>query len=289
MSTQDIPATQQQGPRPDVIYHYCSMESFIKIIENKELWLSSSTQTNDIAECRWLFSLVVRYVQENFSNSPEDIQFANSMLDMIALNSSPSYIACFSQDMDRLSQWRCYADEGKGVAIGFKLSSFENTLIGSVDFKKFPRQDKYYLCKVIYANYGTVSPMIQLLIDQAKNCSDPHYDIGIIFSKLRTLFKNDSFSEENEWRFAVDPYLSRKSDANIWLSTLPMEIFRTRLTAKGLSRYIAYPILGAGQPQIAEIVLGPQNPTSELDLSFFLFKNGLPLVEIGRSSSTFRG
>jgi hypothetical protein len=68
-----------------------------------------------------------------------------------------------------------------------------------------------------------------------------------------------------------------------------MEIFKTRLTVKGLSMYIAYPITGAGQPQITEVILGPQNPTSEWDLSFFLFKNGLPLVEIRRSSSTFRG
>jgi hypothetical protein len=210
MSTQDIPTTHQQGAHPDIIYHYCSMESFVKIIENKELWLSSSTKMDDLAECQWLLSLVARYAQENLSSSPEDIQFANSMLNVITLNSPPSYMVCFSQDMDRLSQWRGYADEGKGVAIGFKLSSFEKILIDNVNFKKLPRQNEYYLCKVIYSNYEDVSPMIQMLIGQSEHNSDPRYDIGIIFAMLRTLFKSDSFSEAREWRFAMEPFLSKK-------------------------------------------------------------------------------
>jgi hypothetical protein len=45
---------------------------------------------------------------------------------------------CLSEDGDLLSQWRGYADDGRGVAIGFESSFFSNLIDSMPDrFKGF--------------------------------------------------------------------------------------------------------------------------------------------------------
>ena len=39
------------------IYHYCSMETFLKIIHSKTLWLTSVEKMNDFAEASWFTHL----------------------------------------------------------------------------------------------------------------------------------------------------------------------------------------------------------------------------------------
>lgn len=287
MSNAQVSAPPHNKAHPEVIYHYCSMESFVKIIESKEIWLTPSTHMNDATECRWLFSLAQRYAQENFVGSPEDISLANSFLDTAALNSRRNYMACFSQSRDLLSQWRGYADGGKGVAIGFKVASFATPIVTQPDWRT-PKQEQFYLYKMHYPDYAEVLPLLEGIFGQIKS-NDPEL-YGIVLSQLGPMFKNKSFVEENEWRFVVVPFLMGAQHANHWISRIiPIDHFKTRLTARGLSKYITYPILGEDQPEIFEVILGPQNPTWEDDLSFFLFKNSLPRVKIQRSESTFRG
>ena len=38
------------------------------------------------------------------------------------------YICCFSGDGDLLSQWRAYADDGRGISVGFKKSQIKDFL-----------------------------------------------------------------------------------------------------------------------------------------------------------------
>lgn len=38
---------------PDVLYHYCSMNSFFNIIRNRSIWLSDVSKSNDKDELIW--------------------------------------------------------------------------------------------------------------------------------------------------------------------------------------------------------------------------------------------
>lgn len=272
---------------PEIVYHYCSMESFVKIIESKEIWLTPSTHINDVVECRWLYSLAHEFAQKHFADSPEDASAANALLHSAALNSRRNYMTCFSRNGDLLSQWRSYADACKGVAIGFRSTSFGVPVI-TQPHEHGPRQEQFCLCKMLYVDYEDVLPLLDEMFKQAKD-NEPELQ-GILLASLGARFKNKSFLEEDEWRLVVEPFLLGTPKANHWTSgIIDIDSFKTRVTGRGLSKYIAYPILGEGQAEIAEVVLGPQNLTWEDDLSFFLFKNGLPCAKILRSESTFRG
>ena len=39
---------------PDILYHYCSVDSFYKIVQSNEIWLSDSYVLNDYKENTWI-------------------------------------------------------------------------------------------------------------------------------------------------------------------------------------------------------------------------------------------
>ena len=107
---------------PPVIYHYCTSESFLSIIEEKSLWLSAADYTNDYEETK----CIDKYIDEIAHSLRDGIN--DNAIDNILTNykkfKDKPFIACFSERGDMLSQWRAYTADGTGVAIGFKTDHF---------------------------------------------------------------------------------------------------------------------------------------------------------------------
>jgi hypothetical protein len=127
-------------PKPDeIVYHYCSLDTFVKIVTGKKLWLSNVFCMNDYEEHRW-FRRLVRTVEKEMVNAGEVSQDelrkglirGDSILDIEderfsdGLNTwKQVYCVSFSKTGDSLSQWRAYGDGGQGVAIGFRREYLE--------------------------------------------------------------------------------------------------------------------------------------------------------------------
>lgn len=66
-----------------------------------------------------------------------------------------TYVVCFSEKMDCLSQWRGYADDGKGISIGFckkMLESLPKIMHHNLSFSKViydEKQQEKYVNKVV--------------------------------------------------------------------------------------------------------------------------------------------
>ena len=54
-----------------IIYHYCSVDAFLNIIENKILWLSDSEYMNDNTEGIWIDKVVQKIIIENIEENPK--------------------------------------------------------------------------------------------------------------------------------------------------------------------------------------------------------------------------
>jgi len=105
-----------------VIYHYCSLNNLLKIITSKELYLFNAISMNDSYETNWIIHLINEELSKrNNDFNDEDIKYLDRSF---SSNRLYPYISCFSLDSDSLSQWRAYADDGKGVAIGFNEECF---------------------------------------------------------------------------------------------------------------------------------------------------------------------
>ena len=111
---------EQYKPKPNEIwYHYCSTESFMSIIKNKTLRFCDLRHVNDITELTHGEN-ILNELLENIVVSSEQQAIICTVLNFyrdrtILLSMS------FSKNEDQLSQWRGYADDGKGFCVGFRF------------------------------------------------------------------------------------------------------------------------------------------------------------------------
>lgn len=207
---------------PRVLYHYCSPQSFLSIIENKNIWLSDASKTNDKTELMWLYNNVFKVITDILTEKKDE--FPSSLLDEAKfcsriiidgliekyspmVKNAKNLLVCFSEKKDLLSQWIAYANNGQGLAIGFNSSYL----------KQFASSTSYGFTKVIYREKDILSFLykglsqtlyyaLQTHLEQDEKIrTDESFTIGIasaIYSILQEgfVFKHESFSEEKEWR-----------------------------------------------------------------------------------------
>lgn len=125
------------------IYHYCSLDTFMAIIQNKCIRLSDLNKTNDYMEKKWASEVIKSNSSENIlkekldkfnieMNLTEDYwydeginnhsEYYDREVKNVLFNNRPVLITCFSKEKDLLSQWRAYGQDGEGIAIGFNYN-----------------------------------------------------------------------------------------------------------------------------------------------------------------------
>lgn len=91
-------------------YHYTDAQTALKILENKELWMTHTSYLNDSEEGKEL---------RTYLNKKPVRPEINKVLDYIDKNFEV-YVCSLSENGDLLSQWRGYCPDGEGYAIGFR-------------------------------------------------------------------------------------------------------------------------------------------------------------------------
>ncbi len=114
------------------IYHYTSIESLYKIVNSRSLRLSSSQYLNDSKEQKIIKELINLELLDKESIS-YDINRINQIKDLFDENLE-LFIISFSKHRDLLSQWRGYADNSRGVSIGFNVDKLRQRLIGLMPY-----------------------------------------------------------------------------------------------------------------------------------------------------------
>jgi len=195
---------------------------------------------------------------------------------------------CFSKSPDLLSQWRGYADNGKGVCIGFNRDYFEKT-------KRVNKDKEFEIYDILYKK-GQQKKIINLYIKEhffekdietlLINYRDMRFRIEAfkITKQLLDLgiqFKNPTFSEENEVRIVHGfPELAAEPDS-----------FSYRFTDDNLISYVEIPLTHKKYyPVINEIILGPKCKIDLNQFKRFLGERiglGLHKIEIKHSNCSF--
>jgi hypothetical protein len=98
----------------ELIYHYCQPEAFLQILKSRSIWLSASYTLNDVTERSWgylAFVKATKTLEQELAT-----EFIGKIAEPVIAGDSYSMlmIACFSLDVDVLSQWRAYTDNGRG-------------------------------------------------------------------------------------------------------------------------------------------------------------------------------
>lgn len=274
------------------LYHYCSTEAFRSIISNRTIWLSSLISSNDAMEGKWMTWVISKVAEE------EDLPAAQRAL----LNEMAEGIdretdclgLCMSVDGDRLSQWRGYADDGRGVSIGFN-QQFLRTLAATngpsslqqvaydLDAQKQRVREIFPRIKQL-AELGGLSPPRQGLMmgdaEFSEKLADHNryyrqiFDIVIGLQPIWFSFKNPAFREEQEWRVTV--------------SLLPIHQTDYRAANGRLIPYQELSFKDCDVPPIDCIRLGPKHPTPLRIVTSFLTDNGFKDVSVLPSDASYR-
>lgn len=268
---------------PGLLYHYCSMSTLLAIIESGSLRLSSISHMSDQMEHRWFRKICKDILDELASSQPQPKDFLNQqMLSLDPLNQPGLpllFCCCFSAVRDRLSQWRAYADNGTGVAIGFNPTHL------------CPREgfDNLWLTQVIYSK-SKQRVVARKLVERIRR---PFEKSGQTGKDLTATYieagrhKNAAYSEEKEWRLLHYPYPQKSgSDFGKSISKPGFCVSGRMLVPFVALRFDS----NHSESPISEIVFGPNNPLKENKLSVkMLFERfGWPVPKMTQSKATDR-
>jgi Protein of unknown function (DUF2971) len=288
----------QEGQR---VYHYCSGESFRAILESGKLRFSDINMLNDASEQRWGYAIFEEAATRLIKRAgiPETvpkmtIEFFDAVDEVLSKGQQIAhpFVSCLSLDGNSLDQWRKYADDGQGYAIGFLAS----------DLKHLPLS----LVKVSYDYQEQVREMMAALLalhSRSPNIEVPlkgeSYTDAVLISTYMAALKHSSFSTEREVRCLRAIALERAGD-NYKFSDqgghagndgtfVPGEKVSFATRDGALTAYVDLPFTTpSGRCPIVEVALGPKNPSHIGNVFLFLGALGHSQVTVRPSDLPYR-
>lgn len=279
----------------EILYHYCSTATFFSIISNRSIRISSMSLSNDAMEGKMVLA-VLKHLDKNKLLQSESGSIFPYILDQIN-NDYDGLAFCLSEEADLLSQWRGYADDGRGFCIGFSktyLESLENPNFQEI--KEFPLQLKKVLYQIgeqarsiehVYELIATRQDALKAVMnDTSIALADQEKRKQLLVESMFTgslklvnsLFtlKSDAFKEEAEWRLI----------ATVDSSTHSLGEFRP--TPTNLIPFQTIQLEDNNPNSIVEVITGPKNQTPHPVLKNFLAKHNFGDASVSKSRASYR-
>lgn len=310
-----------------LLYHYTTLDGLIGIINSDNLHATHVKYMNDSKEFIDVLDHLDNMVDELgeivqlIRGSTEDARHGLKLILQSSLShisgNTQIYIISFTDDEsqltssdqvpgDRLSQWRAYSVNGKGVSLGFDYDTLNK---GGKNHAWFTQEYMAYLLYCIYHNYdkrmafkraGTlfadqlikirkeivetaISKYLNPKVDQT--WSDPDPVLKLIGTHLvqeliinATTFKNPAYFEEKEWRIVILSSRNKIAENNITENSVFPVRFRNGIV--GITPYIEYPLeLKTPNSPLRKIIVGPTPHSEEavLGVKMFLEEKGVRL------------
>ena len=242
------------------LYHYTDGRGLKGIIESQTIWFTDYRHLNDPSELSYGIEKARDLMREAATGADVYGQkFLECLSDMFSpkklSTSLEFFIASFSRDRDELGQWRAYADNGRGYALGIQASVFD-------DFKDFALSPVFY-CPTKILSRHSVAIDKALAIFQNAVGAEPLLmgDVDVFDQFVQTFCRNvlasvlivncltskhKAYDREEEVRLIILGDRDRLTPR-----------IRTRLRGSEIVPYIAQPLAVRGPEAIFEIVTGP--------------------------------
>ena len=256
------------------VFHYCSIEVFCSIMKNYNLRLSDIQKSNDMTERVWIENKIEDQLFKELDKWKISREENGSIVKALKSakeafeNNSKLYACCFSDNGDMLSQWRCYADESRGLSIGFSKETFEvfNQDLYGIKFAPVCYDE------TIQNKYA--QKQANLILDSILGGRSIIHAVGNVYENKASDYacmKNPMFREENEWRLSISmsPECRRGVQAHFGEGLLS-EI-KTCCKQDKIITYFELYFKEKREHFIKEVVIGPRCNMSEYELRQILF------------------
>ena len=290
-------ATLELQPPPPIVYHYTNDVGLKGILETGQLWLTDIFSLNDPSELTHGFSVAINALTSKVaSDSLVGQHFAKdfaAFAEQGAIQKIAYFFMCsFSSCGDDLGQWRAYADNGRGYAIGFDAEALENGFTKK-DGIPIPNNSTFHIAyndaRLLGVQSRIVERMRNLIILPARRGLQ-NSTINVYMRELQMLltlhvlhtilfFKHEAYANEREFRFLQ----IHKAD-----EPPPVKV---RARRYGLVKYREFDWRSIAPDALKKIVVGPAadygtaSQFAKHCLGLFRFNN----VEVARSEIPYRG
>lgn len=280
--------------KPNTLYHYCPTGSFYSIVGNRQIWLTSLLQSNDYMEGRLASHLISKLAQDSDSDSNLS-KIIHSTIQATE-ESYKGFGFCLSEEPDLLSQWRGYANDATGVAIGFSTEYLNwleeinrgkspNITLRQVIYDKVIHnslaEQAYKLAKQFECDFLKIPhPSDESLLNHIQYvCAVAGKSAPLTFHQIFNdlfLLKSEAFREEREWRLISSRFDNTTSHCSF------------RLRDNTITPHLIVELVELGRSPIIEIVLGPKHQTPVKIVKDFLKSKGFGDVKVIQSETTYR-
>jgi len=298
--SRDLLAVEEVGERVErALYHYTGAVGLKGVLDSQQFWFTDYRHLNDPGELHFGVECVHRALSAAIEGTDDRVsfflRFAADLFSLENLDPLAFFVASFSHARNDLGQWRAYADNGRGFAIGFAPGMFETRPVLSAS-----PDENAFLSRVHYDPEAAMS-RIRLGIDHAASifCETAEENaellrdraVGLPFIDLLAkrliaswllwcalTTKHPAYAREEEVRLIIMGTAARL-----------LAVTRTRTRAGELVPYVAHPWAIQQPDDLAEIIIGPAAaPDTERSLHTLLATRGLQGGKTERSDIPYR-
>jgi Protein of unknown function (DUF2971) len=206
------------------------------------------------------------------------------------------FIGSFSRAPDDLGQWRAYADNGRGVAIGFAphLFAIENTTDKKPNEIAFVSRVIYDLAAASHRHDRSIEEAERIFLDTANDHRELRADKAIGIPFMQELARA-VIAAPLIWNCLTSKHPAYRNEQEVRLIILGLHdklrpYIQTRIRGADIVPYLAYKMPVRKEHSIAHIVVGPAaNPHAERTLLTMLKSLGITHdIPISRSLIPYR-
>lgn len=290
-------ATLESQQPPPIVYHYTNDVGLKGILETGQLWLTDIFSLNDPSELTHGFSVAIDALTRKVAGDSVVAQkFAKNFAVFKEQGAIPKvahfFMCSFSSCGDDLGQWRAYADNGRGYAVGFDGKALENGFTKK-DGVPIPNNSTFHIIYNDARLLGIQSQIVEkmrnlIMLPAGRGLQNA--PVNVYMAELQMLltlhilhtilfFKHEAYANEREFRFL-----------QIYKADEPPTVkFRTR--RYGLVKYREFDWRSIAPDALKKIVVGS---AADYETASQFARDCLGLshfnnVEIARSEIPYRG
>jgi hypothetical protein len=296
---QQLSLEQKTNAIGSPLYHYTDWRGLQGIVESQEIWFTDYRHLNDPSELIHGIDVAHQVAHELATVSNGLVRmFLETFVDMFSPENLSKtlefFIASFSRERNDLGQWRAYADNGRGFAIGFSPNMFSvaeslstdvlGEFVGPVVYEIDEIRARYALAieRATAVFWETVCANASLLEDR---------EIGVPF--MQEIAKH-LIASPSIWNCLTSKHSAYAHEREVRLIILGqreqlLPHIMTRLRGSENVPFIAHSMPLREPQSIVEIVVGPAAINdAERSLRTFLISAGIDPIKISRSDVPYR-
>ena len=181
------------------IYHYTSVDAFVKIIESQSIWFSDYYYLTDKSELTHGVEIISEVIRNLLRGSPSNgaQSLCEAWLDALSKELPRICIASFSGDSDSLTHWRTYGS----IALGFNPAMISiHAYLAKMGAVEYDPNTQRQLVQVFL--HHLLQAYLADLENHALDRLPDVYHRTEQLLELAAFFKGWSFQNEQEFRLA---------------------------------------------------------------------------------------